>query len=225
FATPRSSPFETSGSGESCPNASQVGVATLTAGGVTRHFGVFNLVPPFGAAAAIGIAPFGTHLTATVQLREGDSGLDWDLAEIPADLGLESLDLMIWGTPWEGDSLPAANPLHKSGHNPQRGNCLNEQTGGSWGECLVFDTAPAPPSFIKSMLTLPTTPCGAPLPYSADLRSWIGEEASAAAQTPALGTCNKALTVVKVQLMTAAAAARTGLAVNLDVNDGGGITN
>ena len=37
--------------------------------------------------------------------------------------------------------------------------------------------------------------------------------------------CNKALAIPKVQLMTDAAASRTGLAFNLAVNDGGGILN
>jgi hypothetical protein len=82
-----------------------------------------------------------------------------------------------------------------------------------------------PESLIKSYLTMPTTPCGTPLAWSAEALSWQGASASASTATPALAGCNKALTIVKVQLMTDAAAARTGLAFNLDVNDGGGILN
>ncbi len=213
FAAARVSPFEASASGENCPAASQVGVAAVSAEGATRRFGVFLLEAPPGSVAAIGLAPFGTHLTAKVQLRETDSGLDLDLAEVPAGFGLEALDLTLWGTPWE------------SGHDGERGNCLNETGGASWGSCYPLGSSPPAASLIKSFLTLPTTPCGVPLTWTATLRSWSGEEAGASAGSPALAACNKALTLVKVQLTSASAAARTGLAVNLEVNDGGGITN
>ncbi len=212
FATPRTSPYEASASGESCPNSTQVGVLTLTTGSGTRSFGLFNLVPPFGAAAAIGASPFGTPLVFEVHLREPDN-LTLDLTDVPQSLDLRSLDLTLWGAPWQGS------------HNPPRGNCLNEQTGGSWGECLAFGGSPAPGNLIKTYLTLPTTPCGTPLSFAASAASWQGASASAGAAGPALKECNKALTTPKVQLMTDAAAARTGLAFNLSVNDGGGILN
>jgi len=65
FHTPRSSPFEVSLSGESCPARTQVGVVEVRSslgGGVTRRFGVFNLDPPPGIPSQIGIAPFGSHI-------------------------------------------------------------------------------------------------------------------------------------------------------------------
>jgi hypothetical protein len=213
FATPRVSPYETSASGESCPNSTQVGVLAVKAGGTQHYFGLFNLVPPVGSPAAIGVSPFGVPLVLTAHLRESDSGFDLSLAGLASSLGPEGLDLTIWGTPWQG------------AHNAERGNCLNEQTGGSWGSCLAFGAAPAPESLIKSYLTLPTTPCGSPLSYPAAATSWQGQSVSASATTPALIACNKALTTPKVQLMTDVGAARTGLAFNLAVNDGGGILN
>ncbi len=82
FATPRTSPYEASASGESCPNSTQVGVLTVQTGAATRNFGLFNLVPPFGAAAAIGASPFGTPLVFAVHLREPDN-LALDLAGFP----------------------------------------------------------------------------------------------------------------------------------------------
>jgi hypothetical protein len=213
FAKPRTSPYEASASGEDCPNSSQVGTIEVDVGGSVRHFGLFNLVPPFGATAAFGAAPFGTPLIFAVRLREGDYGLSLVLDDLSQALDLRALDVTVWGTPWEAL------------HDGQRGDCLNEATGGSNGDCLVLGTAAAPPTLIKSYLTLPTTPCGRPLDYTADASSWQGGTGSAQATTRALILCNKALTKAKVQLMTDAAAARTGLAFNLDVNDGGGILN
>lgn len=217
FGKPRVSPHPTS-SGESCPNSSQVGVLGLKRDGVTRYFGLYSLVAPFGAAAAIGASPYGVPLVLTAQLRESDSGLDLSLSGLDPSLRPESLELTIWGTPWAGgETMP--------GHDGERGDCLNEETGGSWGTCLVFDTAAAPSSLIKSYLTLPTTPCGVPLGFSAAATSWQGAGAQAGAGAAALVKCNKSLSTLKVQLMTDVAAARTGLAFNLAVNDGGGILN
>ena len=221
FATPRSSPYEASASGESCPSSTQVGVLAMEAGGAKLYFGLFNLVPPFGAPAAIGASPFGVPLVFVSRLRESDSGLDLQLSGLSQALDPESLEVTIWGTPWWGDK--SERPLES--HDAERGNCLNEQTGGSWGSCLVFDAAPAPNSLVKSYLTLPTTPCGTPPGFTALATSWQGAAAQAAATIAPLAACNKALSIVSVQLMTDAAAARTGLAFNLAVNDGGGILN
>jgi len=213
FQAPRSSPYEQSASGEGCPNSTQVGVATVETGSGSRSFGVFNLVPPFGSPFAFGLSPYGTPIVLAGHLREGDYGLDFETNGLPQSLGLRSLDLTLWGTPWEG------------AHDPLRGNCLDEQTGGSYGNCLVFGSAAAPESLIKSDLTLPTTPCGSPPAFTAEVTSAGGASDTATDTIPALVECNKALTTPKVQLMTEAAAARTGLAFNLDVNDGGGILN
>jgi hypothetical protein len=218
FRTPRSSPYEASASGESCPNASQVGVVAVNAGGTVRYFGLFNLAAAPGALTQIGASPSGVPLVFSVRLREGDYGLDLDLGEVPQTLDLRALELTVWGTPWWGD------PALES-HDSQRGNCLNEQTGGSYGKCLVFGSAPAPEQVIKSYLTLPTTPCGTPPGFEAKATSWSGGTEQATSAIAPLAKCNKALTKPKVALMSEAAAARTGLAFDLDVNDGGGILN
>ena len=151
-------------SGESCPDSTQVGVIEANVGGTTRFFGLFNLVPPFGTAAAIGAAPFGTPLVFAVRAREGDSGLDLRLTAVPPSLDLRSLRLTIWGTPWWGDIRPSET------HDPQRGNCLDEETGGSLASnCQVMGPGiQAPESQIKSYLTLPTTPCGTPPAFQAE---------------------------------------------------------
>jgi hypothetical protein len=209
FATPRNSPHEASASGESCPDPSQVGVIKVTTGTETRTFGLFELEPAVGSLASLGASPFGVPLRFDVQLSEPDL-VSLRLDAIPESLDLRGLDMTIWGTPGQ-ESGPAD-------HDPLRGNCLNEQTGGSWGQCTILSTN-------ESFLTLPTTSCGTPLQFGAELDSAKGEPATAKASIGALGVCRKALTTPKLQLMTDWAAARTGLAVNLEVNDGGGITN
>ncbi len=225
FATPRTSPYETSASGESCSNSSQLGVLTVHTGSATRSFGLFNLVPPFGAVASIGAAPFGAPMRFDVHLSEPDN-LSLDLSNLSDSLDPRSLDLTIWGAPWEGSGpLKPGDPVPPTGHNPLRGNCLNEQTGGSYSNCMVFDGTPAPGALVKSYLTLPTTPCGVAPVFTAAATAWTGAESSDTASIPPVEKCNKPLTTPKLQLMTDAAAARTGLAVNLTVNDGGGILN
>lgn len=199
--------------GGSCPNSSQVGVLRIDVGGSERWVGLFSLFPPFGAPAAIGASAFGTRLVFTPRLRENDYGFDVVLDDLSASLDVQAIEATIWGAPW--------SPTHDA----QRGDCLDEGTGGSSGNCLVFGSAPAPSEQIKSFLTMPTTPCGQQLSWSLDLTSWQGGSAAGSATTPALVKCNKSLSTAKVQLMTEAAAARTGLAFNLTVNDGGGILN
>ncbi|HET9152946.1 MAG TPA: hypothetical protein VFN85_02380 [Solirubrobacterales bacterium] len=218
FKTHRSSPYEASESGESCPNSSQIGVVAANAGGTVRHFGLFSLVSPPGVLTRIGAAPFGVPLVFDVRLRESDSGLDLELREAAQSLDLESIEMTIWGTPWRGTG-------EAESHDSVRGNCLNEQTGGSWGECTVFGVNPAPSQFVKSYLTLPTTPCNTPPIFTATATAWSGAVEAAEAAISPLSNCKELLTTPKVQLMTEAAAARTGLAFNLEVNDGGGITN
>ncbi len=222
FSRSRTSPYEASASGEDCPNATQVGVIAVDVGGTVRHFGLFNLVSPIGTVASIGASPFGMPVVFNVHLREDDYGFDLDLDELESSFDLQSFEMTLWGTPWLGE-VPSESSL--PGHNGQRGNCLNEQTGGSYGECLVFDAAAAPASQIKSYFTMPTTPCGPALSYTADARSWQGEHSQATTTTSGMVSCSKPLSIPKLQLMTVNAASRTGLAFNLAVNDGGGITN
>lgn len=220
FHAPRVSPYESSASGESCPNSTQVGTVAVDVGGTVRHLGLFNLAPPFGSSAAIGFSPFGVPVVLVAKVREADVGVSVLLQDLPRSLDLRAMRLRIWGSPW----MPA--------HDPARGNCLNEQTGGTWEDpadlaypCRV--AAPNKPleSEVKSFLTLPSTPCGSLLWYRAHASSWQGEGAEAFASTPALKGCNKPLSFPKVQLLTDAAASRTGLAFNLEVIDGGGILN
>jgi hypothetical protein len=229
FHTPRTSPYEESLSGESCPNASQVGVVAITSGaegGTTRYFGVFNLVPPLGSPSAIGFAPFDTPIELDSHLREADSAFVFGLENLTQAFDVQALDLTLWGTPWLGGS-----PLNP-GHNPQRGNCLDERTGGSNGECFANGSSPAPEQLIKSYLTLPPSPCGAPMRWEAGATSWQGGSATAAVESHDsegdpldLSSCLPSHTVGSARLRTESAASATGLAFHLEINDGGGLFN
>ena len=178
FNTPRESPFEESASGESCPQGTQIGVATIktsAGGGRTRTFGVFNLAPPPGIAAAFGFAPYGVPLVFYGEAHTGPAGeytLVVEAQNIHQALDLYSLEMTIWGVPW-GVS-----------HDGQRGNCLNEQEPAfPWAKCASAGVAPVP------FLSMPTY-CGTPLVYSAYADSWQDPtHVSARSESPALESC------------------------------------
>jgi hypothetical protein len=117
FQTPRVSPFQESASGESCPQASQVGVVQVRSSlGPPRTFGVFNLVPTPGTAAQLGFAPYGRPIVLTTEIHgsEGTYNLSLNAAGITQHFDLYGLTLTLWGNPW------------LVGHDRERGNCLNE---------------------------------------------------------------------------------------------------
>jgi hypothetical protein len=163
FHTPRSSPFEQSASGESCPGHTQVGTVELRTsrgGGVTRRFGVFNLEPPPGVPIQIGFAPFGTPVVFDSDLRErGDGSYEMTLeaSAFPQALDLHGLDLVLWGVPWAAS------------HNGERGNCLNQlEPTFPWAKCSVGDPIEHAP---LAYLTLPAS-CDGPLVFAARASSW-----------------------------------------------------
>ncbi len=163
FRTPRSSPFGTSLSGESCPDRSQVGtveVATSRGGGQPRRFGLFNLEPAPGVPAQLGFAPFGSPIVLDQSLRPGADGsyaLTLEAADVPQALDLHGLRLELWGTPWGAS------------HNGERGNCLNEaEPGFPWAKCSVGEPAQVVP---LAYLTLPHQ-CSGPLAFHATASSW-----------------------------------------------------
>jgi hypothetical protein len=162
FQTHRVSPFESSLSGESCPDQSQVGVIQVTRhGGEIRSFGLFDLEPAPGVPAQLGFAPWGEHLTLDSAVGSPQAGyaLSLNAGGIPQSLDVSGLEVEIWGVPWA-----AAN-------DPQRGNCLNEiEPGRGWGACSV-----GPPSeqFPFAYLTLPAN-CTGPLTVVASAEAWQG---------------------------------------------------
>jgi hypothetical protein len=185
FNTARSSPFEASRSGESCPADTQVGTVqlhTATGGGVTRRFGLFNLVPAPGAPAELGFAPFGEPIILRAQLRprsDGQYTLLLEAENLPQTLDVSALDLTVWGTPWA------------QSHDGERGNCLNEaEPAFPWAKCSVGPPATRPP---KAFLTMPTT-CTGPLSYAVTASSWQqADSVSAGDGSPALQGCDELL--------------------------------
>ncbi|HWA55491.1 MAG TPA: hypothetical protein VG816_15080, partial [Solirubrobacterales bacterium] len=147
FHTPRNSPFEESRSGESCPDRSQVGVATLTTsqgGGETRSFGIFNLQPPPGAPSELGLSPYGAPITfiPAVRQADGEYGLTLESKEITQLFNTKRLTLTIWGTPW------------LVSHDAQRGNCLKEsEPAFGWAKCSI---GPPKANPATAYLTMPT---------------------------------------------------------------------
>jgi hypothetical protein len=174
FHTPRSSPFEPSASGESCPLQTQVGTVQVTTPQATRRFGLFNLAPPPGAPAQLGFAPFGQPIALTAQLRPGPQGaytLSLEARNLTQSLSITALDLALWGTPWAAS------------HDTERGNCLNEQEPSfPWAKCSVGPPVLNPPA---AYLTMPTD-CSAPLRFTATASAWQGGSASAT-HTPEAG--------------------------------------
>jgi hypothetical protein len=162
FHTPRSSPYEPSLSGESCPDRSQIGVVavhTSLGGGAGRTFGLFDLAPPPGAPSQIGFAPYGVPIVLTPHVRQ--AGGEYDLAlrsaAVSERLDLTGLELTVWGAPW------------KAAHDGQRGNCLNEAEPASPFAACPVHLEPNHPE--EAYLTLPTS-CSGPLSFSAAADSW-----------------------------------------------------
>ena len=180
FNTPRESPFEESQSGESCPEATQIGVVavhTSYGGSSTRTFGVFNLQPPPGSPSQFGFAPYGDPITLTPHVRqaEGEYGLTLNLSDFSQRLDLYGFQLTIWGAPWNLT------------HNTERGNCLNEaEPENPYAKCSVGRPTSHSP---KAYLTLPTA-CTGPLSATLSANSW--QEAafvSDVSEIPALSGC------------------------------------
>jgi hypothetical protein len=160
FHTPRSSPFEASRSGESCPETSQLGVVTVQTSQGERTFGLFNLEASPGFAAELGFAPFGEPLALGVKLAanpDGSYALVIEGQEVPQGIDLSALTLTLWGVPWGAS------------HDGQRGNCLNEaEPSFPWAKCSVGD----PREFVPAAyLSLPAK-CSGALAFTATASSW-----------------------------------------------------
>ncbi len=170
FGSPRSSPYESSQSGESCPDRTQVGTVEVQSGaGGTRRFGLFELGPAPGSAFRLGAAPFGRPLVFDAHIDSDERGtyLDLQAADVPEALAATSLKLNLWGAPWDAS------------HNTERGDCLDEaEPGFPWARCSVGEPLGFSP---RAFLTLPTE-CRDTLSFSADVGTWqeAGEQSAGA---------------------------------------------
>jgi hypothetical protein len=163
FHTPRSSPYESSLSGESCPDRTQIGIVSVRSshgGGTERTFGLFNLEPPPGAASEIGFNPFGAPIVFIPRINQagGEYQLSQQAHNIPQQINLNGLTITIWGAPW------------RLQHDFQRGDCLNEVDPGN---PRALDCSTGSPDEFPSLayLTLPSS-CKRPLVFGASARSW-----------------------------------------------------
>jgi hypothetical protein len=125
-----------------CPGTTQVGVLNALVDGIAIHAPVFNLVPPPGVLARIGVQVIGLSAIQDVSVATGAGyGVIVDANNIPSP-GIGSISETIWGVPYD------------PGHDPER-RCLiegQEKTGCSLGQEVV----PRP------FLTLPSS-CTGPL--------------------------------------------------------------
>jgi hypothetical protein len=140
FTTPRNSPFEESQSGESCPDDTQIGVATVRSsfgGGETRTFGLFNLTPPPGALSQVGFNPYGHPIVfvPSISQVDGEYGITLRAKDVTQTLDISGLTVTIWGTPWgllgpkeQIEKTPEGESFQQLlEHDKERGNCLNEK--------------------------------------------------------------------------------------------------
>lgn len=201
FNTPRTSPFQTSLSGESCPDMSQIGVVKVHSsygGGTTRYFGIFNLDPTPGVPSQFGFNPFGVPIALSPHVREtgGEYGLTLDLRDLSQRFTFYDFEFNIWGTPWatpdDGDA-PWKFP-----HDLERGNCLNElDPANGFGVRAFYTIMPGPPKQIiyhpgtcssgdpavnipRPYLSLPAS-CTGPLQFGLTATSWENESLQATA--------------------------------------------
>jgi hypothetical protein len=163
FATPRSSPFEASASGESCPEDSQLGTAEVRSsidGGKPLRFGLFNLPPRRGVAASIGFSPYGKPIVFDFTIPESEDGTSAILLRarsLPPLLDVTGLSLSFWGAPW----MPS--------HDGERGDCLNEaEPTFPWAKCSTLGPQK---NREKAYLSLPAR-CAPNLSFTATATSW-----------------------------------------------------
>ncbi|HWT89949.1 MAG TPA: hypothetical protein VN179_02420, partial [Solirubrobacterales bacterium] len=135
------------------------------------HMPVYNLDPPPGAAARLGLIVLNVPVTIDLTLsRSHPYKLRAELNEIPQAILFYRSKVTLWGYP--------ASPAHDS----LRGNCLgivNEPTPEpvSLGDCPVPLGTPE-----EAFLTLPRS-CGEPLQTLFSATSWLGELAVGTAVT------------------------------------------
>jgi hypothetical protein len=214
FHTPRTSPFEESLSGESCEDASQVGILTVRSsygGGSTRTFGLFNLAPPPGAPSEIGASPFGAPIVFVPSIRQADGeyGVTLNARNVTQLVDVEGLTLTLWGTPW---SIL---------HNGQRGNCLNEaEPTFGWSKCSIGRPAKNP---AEAYLTAPTS-CEEPLRFAVTATAWQQPQpVSRSSESPHLVGCESLpfQPEVKARLSDPRASSPSGYEFDIDVNTNG----
>lgn len=158
FHTPN--PHVESGGGlpsDSCPDNAELGLVRVGEGVNENEafwVGMYNLVPPPGVPAELGLYAYGTPVVLTPSVRTGgDYGITVASSAASQALDINYLTVILWGVP--GDPS----------HDNLRGTCLAEE-GGSIPECShPFQGT------IKPFVSLPTS-CAGPLKTTIHVDSW-----------------------------------------------------
>ena len=152
------------GGGDLCPEATAIGVATLTvdepnSGGVqTFSIPLFNLTPEKGEPARFGFEFIGELVTLGTSVRSGfDYGLTISMSNITELANFISGTITFWGVPGE------------SSHDASRGwGCL---AGGHWATQAGLPCIPSTENQPPPFLTLPTS-CTSPFAATLGGDSW-----------------------------------------------------
>jgi hypothetical protein len=131
-----------------CPAASQVGSALLGLPGLGRTGGgLYNMVPPPGAAAELAFEVENSVITIVGGLS-GDFRLTADSSDLLGRFKTFQVNLSLWGDP--------SDPRHDF-----------QRVGEGCEHGCAVETAPAP------FVSMPTA-CHEPMDFSAEARSWLG---------------------------------------------------
>jgi hypothetical protein len=189
----------------SCPEASQVGIVHLEISGTEDGVaGLYNMVPPPGAATELGFEYGGTVITLDAYVRPGDHGIDIVSRNTSTTLPVTDIEVTAWGDP------------ASHSHDRVRGRCLGSLSFFEEGANGQVCPSNAPE---KAFLRLPTSCSGEGLAFGAESNSYenLATTASASFMAPALTGCERVpfSPTIFVQPTTTAANSPTGLAVQL----------
>jgi hypothetical protein len=187
-----------------CPPESQVGVVHINiAGDLDPLVGLYNMVPPPGAATELGFQFSGTVITLDAYVRPGDHGIDIVSRDTSTTLPITGVSVTTWGDP------------ASHSHDRLRGECLSSgMLGGTGRECP--SNAPE-----RAFLRLPTSCSGEGIPFGAESNSYEHREtfASIGSVGPVLSGCGRVpfSPTIFVQPTGTAANSPTGVAVQLSL--------
>jgi hypothetical protein len=146
LALPRCSGADFEGISPHCPGNTQVGVALIHIAGLTSPSPVpiYNLTPPLGVPASIGLSIANNNSFQEASLRSSDYGVSVSDITIPTSVEIQTVQAKVWGLP-QAPSHDAERFCQGSGAGIIRG--------------CASDAAPVP------FLTLPSA-CAGPLTWT-----------------------------------------------------------
>lgn len=185
-----------------CPIESQVGLADVELGGSTYLVGLYNVVPPAGAASELGFNVLGTVVPLDAYVRPGDDGIDVVSRDTSTTIPITEASVTVWGDP--------ASPSH----DRTRGECLGRGYGADGAKCPT--TAPE-----EAFLRMPTSCSGTGVPFGAGSNSYEKPdfEATASFAGPVVTGCELVPfnPNIYVQPTTHSASSTSGVAVQLSL--------